>query len=544
VFYIIAFSIVAVLVMVSLATFRPQPREDYTVSLLQDGNIPWCIIPLDASGLVERRCFLCSNEFANITGSRLPSWGAIVDIFNSDKSNFKNGIQNLLDTGQPVAIRVVVRDKTYELKARISATQIREYGNKIVARNIILTLHDITETIKIKELYDDALEKIGNLLNVLNALPYPIWTRKNDGTLTFCNVAYAKLLETQPYQVLSRQWELIDGPNAKDAKFLHKEVLSNRNAKTIDVIKKLKGEERTFKIMEDVVTRVEPHDEEYAVVGTAIDTSEHIESAQAQNMALCEDALNIADWPFCVVNRDAQVVLCNTAFEHLIGVSVSKNESFIHEVLERLRDEDKLPGDIDSSELKNLCAQWLEHKNLPYHEMWHMPSGSVLNVSVSAYRKDCIMLTLKDITQILNVESRYKSLQSVWNAVVDQSKDAVLIVGIDHRIQRCSVCVKDVLDVESSSVIGLSIKEFLLRIARPHLLHIWKSSIEDAIELRNPHSVTISTPKNTLFCEYMPLPDGWHMLRFSVCPQEDQANTLFSDRENVVQESCRKISHL
>jgi PAS domain-containing protein len=519
-------------------------REDYTVSLLQDGDISWCIIPLDASGLVEKKPFVCSGEFAKITGVRLPSWNAIVNAFDTEGSNFKNGMQNLIKSGEPMSSCVVVHDKIYEINARISSARIRASGDHVVVRNILLTLHDVTEVKRARDRYDGSLEKINDLLNILNALPFPVWTRKIDGTLTFCNAAYAKLLETQPYQVLSYQWELIDGPSAKDAKHMYKEVLASRRGKSIEVKKKLKGEERSYRVLEDLVSKVEPYNDEFAIVGAALDSSERLEQVRHQDAKLYEDTLNLAEWPFCVVNRDGQVVLRNTAFEQLIGVNVSSNESFIHDVLERLREEDKLPGDIDFSELKRLCLQWLERKDLPFHEMWHMSSGVVLNVSVAAYQEDCILLTLKDISQTLNVESRYKSLQSVCNAVVDQSRDAVLIIGVDHRIQRCSACVKDVLDMDSSSLGGLSVKDFLRTFIRQHVPQMWKSSLEDSIELRNPHAVTISTPKNMLLCEYMPLPDGWHMLRFSICPQEDRANTLFRDCENVRQEPCRKVSQL
>ncbi|MDR1207779.1 MAG: PAS domain-containing protein, partial [Holosporales bacterium] len=536
-------SIAIVLVIVILAMFRPRMREDYTVSLLQDGNIPWCIIPLDKSGLVEKKSFLCSNEFANIIGARLPSWGMIVNAFDTEGSNFRSGMQNLLKTGESMSIRIVVREKTYEINAKISSARIRASGDHVVVRNVLLTLHDVTEAKKIKERYDGTLEKVNDLLNILNALPFPVWTRKNDGTLTFCNATYAKFLETQPYQVLSHQWELIDGPSAKYAKHLYKEVLANRKGQTIEVKKKLKGEERTYKILEDLVSKVEPYSNEYAIVGAAFDSSRQVEPLKVQDEKLYEDTLNLADWPFCIIDRNGQVVLRNFAFEQLIGVNVSKNESFIHDVLERLREEDKLPGDVDFPKLKKAFSQWLERKNLPFHEMLHMPSGLVINVSILAHQDDCILLTLKDITQTLNIESRYKSLQSVWNSVVDQSKDAILIIGLDHRIHRCSTCVREILDRDSSSLIGISIKDFLRTLVRQHAVQIWKSSLEDAIELRNPHTVTILTTINTLLCEYMPLPDGWHMLRFSICAQEGQANTLFSDCENVRQESCRKISH-
>jgi PAS domain-containing protein len=522
-FFITILSLAAIGTIVAcLIAFRPRQQEDYTTVMLQNMGIPWCVLPLDASGQIQKKCFVCSNEFARIVGSKLPSWGGIASALGADRdSPFQAGMRKLLKTKEPVTVRVVVNDRTHEVSATLYVSQERQ--------SVLLTLHDVTEAYKVKERYDEALDKINDLLGILNALPFPIWTRKNNGNITFCNVAYAKILETQPYQVLSHQWELIDGPNAKDAKSLYKDVLQEKSAKAMAVKKKFKGKEREYRILEDVVAKIGPSNDEFAVVGSAIDTSEVVMSDR--DIDLYQNTLDIAEWSFCIVNRAAQVVLHNVAFEQTFGISLAREESFVDDVLNRLRGEEKLPGNMDFPTLKKLCTEWIAHEGLPFHEMWHMPSGAILNVSVTAYQNTHIMITLKDITQILNIESRYKSLQSVWNAVIDQSKDAVLIIGLDHRIQRCSACVASVLDKDASALIGLSVKEFLRMFASQHVLHIWQSNLEDAIELRNPHSVTITTQNHTLLCEYMPLPDGWHMLRFSVCPQESHTNTLFGQYE-------------
>ncbi|MDR1907978.1 MAG: PAS domain-containing protein, partial [Holosporales bacterium] len=529
---VIALCVAAVaFISILMINFRPHSKEDHTVALLQRVGGLWCIMPLENSGSVTKNGFICSDEFIRITGTKCPSWGALLSFFGQTADvSFQNSVQNLLKNGHADPIHAHFNGRVYRVIMQLSQDRVKDKdsGEEYLRKDILLTLNDVTELQKVKELYDNAIEKINDLLRVLNTLPFPVWTRSSDGNLTFCNTAYAKLLETQPYQVLSRQWELVDGASAKEAKNLHKDVLLEKKAKTIEVKKKLKGEEKAYKIYEDAIEKMEQSSDEYAVVGTAIDMSDSLVAAKIQqkNAQLYSDTLNLVDLPFGVVNRAGKIIMFNKAIEKLLGVDLSANEVFVDDVLEKLRNYERLPGDVDFVTLKNMCHKWIEHCDLPFHEMWHMPFGVVLDISVSTFQNDYIMITLRDITQVLKAESRYKSLQSVWNAIIDQSRDAVLIIGIDHKIQRCSASASNILNRDAPSLIGLSVKEFLKTFATQHVLHIWQSNLEDAIELRNPHTVTISASGCTLLCEYVPLPDGWHMLRFSKCFVEERFNTL------------------
>ncbi|MDR1597994.1 MAG: PAS domain-containing protein [Holosporales bacterium] len=555
------------LVSVFIVSSRDRKLEDPAVALLQGAAIPWCIIPLEGSNLASKTDFVCSNEFLRIMETDCPSWETLMQRLNeratypppsetappasgnsnNKSSSFQRKVQDLIKYGQADPMNAYINERIYRVSMHINQVRIvdKETGQESFHKGILLTLHDVTEVHKLKDLYDDALKKVNDLLRVLNTVPFPVWTRRQDGCITFCNMAYAKLLETHPYQVLSRQWELIDGVNAKDAKNLHKCVIEEKKGKSIEVKKKLKGEEKTYKIYEDVTDTIDSS-EEYAVVGTAVDMSNTLASSKLlqKQIQLCNDALNFMETPFALVNGAGEVVMYNNAMEQLLGIKLDPSKIFMDEVLEKLRDSDSLPGDIDFVTLKDICRKWVERTNLPFRDMWHMPFGAVLNVHVTAFQDDYVIITLKDITPTLNEESRYKSLQAVWDAMIDYSKDAVLVIGIDHRIQRCSLSTSSLLGREASSLVGLSVKEFLKTFATQHVLHIWQSNLEDAIELRNPHTVTISASGDTLLCEYMPLPGGWHMLRFSKCVVEEKFNSLFGDSGARKDEPCLKVSQL
>jgi hypothetical protein len=123
-------------------------------------------------------------------------------------------------------------------------------------------------------------------------------------------------------------------------------------------------------------------------------------------------------------------------------------------------------------------------------------------------------VVFSDITNILTLESRYKSLSAVWKTYIDLSRDAVIVVGIDHRIQQVSDS-EGFLGVEPESLVGTSVSEFVAAFAKHNVLPSWNETIKLALELRNSRTLTINIAGKPVLSEYSPLPDGEHILRFS-----------------------------
>jgi transcriptional regulator with PAS, ATPase and Fis domain len=570
-------------------------REDNIANLLKKSCIPWGIIPLEKIGQFQKQKFLCSDEFAKIFGEKMIFTEDFVSALEATGNlQVQTGIQNALKNGTQTICDINIKENHYEIVVSLvhdlltkntSNTSVRhfskpsksgflkkdterksgEYSNErehssslthpkadiedfrrmpidetTLSGGVLLILKNTTEEAKRKLEYSNAIEQINDLLDILNALPFPVWTRQHDGTISFCNVSYAKLLETQPHQVISKQLELIDGPNSMGAKKLHKNVLSMKKLQTIDANKNCKESTKIFRICEDLVHAKYKVTDKHIIVGVATDISTNTREDQCvkDELQLYKNILYAIDSHFCVVNRNSKVVAYSRSFENMLGVDLFNKDIHVGEILEQLREREKLPGDIDFWQLKDLCKQWVEHRNIPFNEMRHMPFGSLFHIFVEKCSEQNVIISIKDITHVLNVESRYKSLYAMWKVVVDQSKDAVLIMEKNHRIQMCSACTESILCTNVSA--GLSIKEFLKDFAQKYSLHIWQTNLEDTIELRNPYSTVISIAENVLLCEYLPLPSGWHMLRFSQYPTNSDVNTLFDKKRQ--EEQCLKIS--
>ncbi|MDR2464077.1 MAG: hypothetical protein LBD36_00455 [Holosporales bacterium] len=542
----IIIAVIAVLACVFIYRERGVNRVDTIVNLLQQSCIPWCVVSLEEK-IWRQPKLLCSDEFSKIFGEKFVFIEDIVNALeNAGNSQIQEGIQRALQTVEQVITNINYKENTYEVS--ISAIKVSSQNKTSISENmlnggVLLIFKNITEETKRKRTYSSAIEQINDLLNVLNALPVPVWTRQFDGTISFCNIAYAKLLETQQYQVISQQLELIDGSHSTVTKNLYKNVLSMKKLQTIDVQKNCKGNTKIFRMYENLVTTDDQTASKYTSVGLAIDISERTQEYQCikDKLQLYQSILNVVDSHFCVVSKDSRIVAYSHTFESMLGINLSNKDTHVDEVLEQLREQEKLPGDIDFWQLKDLCTQWISHKNIPFNKMWHMPLGAVLNIFVEKCSENNIIISIKDITHVLNMESRYKSLYAMWNVVVDQSKDAILIIEKNHKIQMCSACTESMLCTNVQT--GSSIKEFLTTFAQKYSLYIWQTNLENTIELRNPYSTVVAVAKNVLLCEYLPLPSGWHMLRFSLCPNQSESriNTLFDEIQQK-NEKCLKVS--
>ncbi|GHS93959.1 hypothetical protein AGMMS49949_07520 [Alphaproteobacteria bacterium] len=531
---------------------------------LQKAPVPWCFIPLDKistprSKEPRQKYFTYSDAFCDLLGPK-ESWEDLVDVLGRDvHSPFQQGLRTLLKEGKDFSVPLLLKGRHYLLKGTLvppkaslhvplpkasfpedSSFSFENFEDieESPAENttyLFLSLHDRTDLFKLQNEAAQESEQKRYFLALLNALPVPIWHRNEKGELAFCNNAYAKILETQPHHVLSRQWDLIDGGDAKKAKALFQEVLAQKKPQSLEVQKICKGEAQTFCLMEGELREdrdAKPYAEQKSLgtLGCAFNVSKYKTeaAAQAEERDQLKNIFYALETPLCLLEESLRVTFFNQAFENVWGTDLKIGPAplFLTDIFEQLRQEDKLPEYIPFSDLKNTLQKWSRQEDLPAQEMWHMPSGAILNLNIAPCTNASLLLTVSDITQTLNLESRYKALKSVWDTVLEHYGEAVLIVGQDNRIQQCNQKVHAILQRDPATLSGMFLRDFIQLFPTKSLQ--WRTCLEESLELRYARSFIIPQETMPLLCEYTPLPDGDHMIRFSDATEKPVDNPLFA----------------
>lgn len=487
--------------------------------------------PRRATGRTEGAALLsagvCSESFQVFLEEAPLSWEVLTQLFRqSGSSPFQTAVQCVFQYGTPVVCALTLKGKPYNL--RVSVLKGEDSGFPVLepslfSRGLLLVLEDASADLKAKTACAQATRQARTCMAVLNALPFPLWMRNRKGRLTFCNKAYAKELETQPHNVLAHQWELIDGSDARAAKGLFRKVLEADAAQSLRVRKQVKGVTKTFILTEipfvsaTGASKTGKLDPAVAFVGAAADISQPAEDLHTvqEALSLFKALLREIHTPFCVFDAKGRLLSHDMVTFGLSETAEAflRQRPALEDILELLRERNQLPEYLAFAELKDICHGWITHQNLPFHDVWYLPSGQALDLQVKAHQDKTLILAT-DVSQTLAVEGRYKLLRKVWNAFVDQAPDALLVVGIDHRIQRCSQAMLGLLGEDSAYWMGRSVKEFLTVLAERNNLPVWRRTLEDAIELRKPYQAVLSLEGRILECAYAPLPDGGHRLSF------------------------------
>lgn len=526
---------------------RSRRLLDGTVlELLKQSVLPWCLLPLGRGTVLHAsKRFLttgvCSNAFQTLIGSEVPSWEILSKVFQqSDPSSFQTAVQCVLQYGTPVVCSLQLSGQPYTLHLSLLKNESEKFSFfktfPSLCQGLLLILEESSATIKTQMECAQATQKVRVCLAVLDALPFPVWTRDSNGQLTFCNKAYAKELETQQHKVLSHQWELIDGTDARSAKELYRKVLDTGETQNLCVHKRAKGVLKTFDLTEiplflspggfEEKKEERGHSElslssSCIIVGTAVDHSQLVRELKEtkDELALFQAIIGEFGIPFCIFDTKGQIIACNAASFSLSAASVPRSPSVLNDLFELLREHNQLPDYIDFAKVRQMGHDWCIHKNVPYHDLWYLPSGRAIDLHVKAFQDKTIVLA-RDVSQSLALERNYRLLRAVWDLSVEQAPDALLVLSQDHRIQKCSQALKSLLDFEPTEWTGRPIKEFLEALSRQENVQSFQKAMEDAIELRKPRKTSITLSARLMACAYTPLPDGSHRLSFF--PEETQ----------------------
>ncbi|MDR3285421.1 MAG: PAS-domain containing protein [Holosporales bacterium] len=509
---------------------------------LKKSEKPWCVIS-DLTKNENIKIFLSKNNqnivysqgFYKIIEKYLESddltFESIANVLESENSSFNKGLQHIMHFEGSFSYCVTLNEKNYLVEGSCVSLPNIEPRKKVQQQNseekisIILTISEYSNYINLEKrlLEEKKLTKFFHFL--LDNISIPIWTRDHQSKISFCNKAYASLFETSPTNVISKQWEII----AKNKE--NQDELTNIDEITL----KNKG---TFKIEEKVLEN--KWKEDFCIAGVALNVSKYKDTVTKVEQMLKDsyNILNRLNIPFVAISSDGTIQMWNNDFLQFFNI---KNDFLCEKVsyediLDNLVENHELPEYIDIGDIKKKFKDWLKNPNPNQVDMYHKPDGSILSIKAIKYdSKGKILIIFKDITQEINLEGKYKSLVSAYNEIILNSHEAILIIGIDHRIKQCSESIKTILNVEPKKIIGITIKDWLTTFSTEGQSKNWKEALIVAIELRNKKIEYIQISENeTMLCEYLPLPNGWHMLTFSKNINKNIGDVnLFDDMKKV-----------
>jgi len=351
-------------------------------------------------------------------------------------------IANLREAGEPFAITIATQT------GRLIEASGRTVGANAVARFRDLS-GDRLGRVEAETRYDLLVAEVETLKATLSAAPMPIWLRDQEGRLTWVNTAYAHAVEaSDPEAAVERGLELLDSA-------VRGMVATAHNADPV-FMKRLPaivaGSRRIFDVV-DIAS-----DNGSAGIASDVTAIEVAEAALRREVDFNARTLDQLTTAVAIFGADRRLKSCNAAYRALFDLDPAFIASRPEEnaVLDRLRANRKLPEQADFRTWRSdLLAAY---RSLETREQWwHLPDGKTLRVIANPNPQGGMTWVYENVTERLDLESRYNSLIQVQGETIDHLAEGVAVFGSDGR----------------------------LRLRNPSFAHIW--DLPPELLDRNPH---------------------------------------------------------
>ena len=275
----------------------------------------------------------------------------------------------------------------------------------------------------------EALQKTSEHREVLDTLPVPVWVRDETLSLRWANNAF--LAATGMASLDSAR----DADARIDACELEFERAAQAGRQIVDVRRPatVSGQPRSLAFTLRALGTGD-------IAGMAIDMTDVVLAGNLSRVQreLFRQFLNRLNNAVAVFGPEGRLTDYNTAYARLW--SLSENWLDTHpsqtEILDRLRSVRKLPERRDYQAWKRGQLELVEKPETRKEELWHLPGGKSLCVSVRPHPGGSgVIFLYDDVTDRLRLESDFNSLSKVQAAILNSMQDSMAIFGTDGRLK-------------------------------------------------------------------------------------------------------------
>ncbi len=302
----------------------------------------------------------------------------------------------------------------------------RTVGGSAVARFRDLS-GDRLALVKMQASHDHLVAEVETMRAMLAAAPMPIWLRDASGALVWVNAAYAAAVEaTDAAEAVAHGLELLDSTARQMIATTHAEnpVFAQRLPAIVA------GTRRIFDVADIAST------DGSAAIATDVTEAESAQAALRREISFHARTLDQLRTAVAIFGPDQRLKSCNAAYRALFGLDAAFLDSAPDEaaVLDRLRAGRKLPEQADFRRWRTDLLSAYRSPESKEH-WWHLPDGQTLRVIANPHPQGGMTWIYENVTEQLDLESRYNALVSVQGETLDHLSEGVAVFGSDGRLR-------------------------------------------------------------------------------------------------------------
>jgi signal transduction histidine kinase len=439
-------------------------------------------------------------------------------------------IDSLRDRGEGFSLALTTR-----LGTNLDADG-RTAGGRAVVRFRDLT-GDALRLAKLEAAHRARTAELEAIKAALDGAHLPSWIRDREGQLVWVNRAYCEAVEAEDRDTAIKDGiELIDQAGRDAAARVHRtEPAFHQRLSVVSA-----GTRLLFDVT-DVVTAT-------GSAGIAVDATE-IEASEAALKRITDFQARTLDQlatAVAVFGPDRRLRSYNAAYRALFGLDAALLDAMPEEgvILDQLRATRKLPEQADFRSWKNeLLSAYQAVEAREY--MWHLPEGLTLRVIANPHPQGGVTWIYENVTERLDLESRYNALIRVQGETLDHLREGVAVFGSDGRLRLHNPAFATIWDLDEARLEPQTHIADIAASCRPTLgdTKEWdrlsasiagvdesRATVSGRMERRDGRIIDYAT---------VPLPEGQTMVTFVDITDSVQVERALLDRNEALEAANR-----
>ncbi|PYF02356.1 PAS/PAC sensor signal transduction histidine kinase [Rhodopseudomonas faecalis] len=364
------------------------------------------------------------------------------------------------------------------------------------------------------------------------AAPWPIWTRRANGELTFANAAYARAAEaTSITDAVQHNVELLDSHD-RDALTRGLNDSAAFNARLPIVVG---GERRMFDVYAQKVRG--------GSAGMAIDVNEA--AALKTSLARMADShrrtLDQLSSGVAVFDEQHRLAFYNDSYRRLFDLDTAFLDSNPDEstLLDKLRAARKLPEQADFRAWKTRLYDAYRAVDAT-KDVWYLPDGRALSIVTTPNLEGGVTYLFDDVTEKLDLARRYDALITVQRETLDNLAEAVAVFGSNGCARLFNPSFTRLWNLSEEALQQQPHIETVIDWCRPLFDNgaTWQTLRTAITSIENRVPVPLKLQRkdgSVLACLTMPLPDGATMLTFQDITDTENVERALRERNEALE---------
>lgn len=494
-----------------LALYRAQP----------DGVYAWV-----SGAATPELCTAALEGLLQLSQDSVTRFEQVAEVFATSESSLLNQAASALRShGEAFDLLVPLDERMVHVIGR----RAREQGGRTVGD--IIWFRDVSTL----ALMPDASDAEDQLRAVFDAMPIPVWLRDPDLELAFTN----ELARASGNAVARRAIEI--------ATRAAKEGTAQTERRMLDV----DGTRRVLEITEASLGQGG------GTVGFAVEHlgggKDELDSAIARHRMVFDQMLENLSAAVVVYGADKRVETYNAAFTTMWQMDETwlNDRPTLSQVLDRMRDTRLLPEASDFNAFRAAENNLFETLKTADERTMYLPDGrTTLRATVAPAGGGGLTYIYEDISDRLDLQRSYKTLDMVQRHTIDNLQEAVAVFGSDARLKLHNAPFAQMwgLDEESGNSEPL-LAEIVEHMREPAMDDAtWddkRRSILANLSQRRAHrerfrrGASQDSTDQVYDVACVPLPDGATLISYLDVTDEAQVETALRARAHMLEETNR-----